>query len=47
MYPPVSSQPNLPALENEVLARWAREHSFQQSIDMRDAGTDGSNEFVF
>ncbi|MEC8487071.1 MAG: isoleucine--tRNA ligase, partial [Actinomycetota bacterium] len=47
MYPPVSSQPNLPALESEVLARWAREHSFQQSIDMRDAGTDGSNEFVF
>ena len=47
MYPPVSSQPNLPALENKVLARWAREHSFQQSIDMRDAGTDGSNEFVF
>ncbi|HAZ32643.1 MAG TPA: isoleucine--tRNA ligase, partial [Acidimicrobiaceae bacterium] len=47
MYPPVSSQPNLPALESEVLARWAREHSFQQSIDMRDAGIDGSNEFVF
>ena len=47
MYPPVSSQPNLPALEREVLARWAREYSFQQSIDMRDAGTDGSNEFVF
>ena len=47
MYPPVSSQPNLPALESEVLAQWAREHSFQQSIDMRDAGTDGSNEFVF
>ena len=47
MYPPVSSQPNLPALESEVLARWAREYSFQQSIDMRDAGTDGSNEFVF
>ena len=38
---PVSSQPNLPALESEVLARWAREYSFQQSIDMRDAGTTG------
>ena len=47
MYPPVSSQPNLPALEGEVLARWEVENSFQGSIDMRDAGTDGSNEFVF
>ena len=47
MYPPVSSQPNLPALEGEVLARWEAEQAFQQSIDMRDAGANGSNEFVF
>ena len=47
MYPPVSSQPNLPAVEGEVLARWEAESSFQRSIDMRDAGTNGSNEFVF
>ena len=47
MYPPVSSQPNLPDVEAEVLARWAAENSFQQSIDMREAGTNGSNEFVF
>ena len=30
-----------------MLARWAAENSFQQSIDMREAGTNGSNEFVF
>ncbi len=47
MYPPVSSQPNLPAVEGEVLARWEAEQAFQQSIDMRDAGANGSNEFVF
>ena len=43
----VPASPNLPALEEEVLAYWKTDNTFQASIDNRDAGTDGSNEFVF
>ena len=46
-YPTVPSQPDLPALEREVLATWDRDDTFQRSIDARDAGRDGANEFVF
>ena len=46
-YPTVPSQPDLPQIERDVLARWDREQTFQRSIDQRDAGTDGDNEFVF
>lgn len=46
-YPNVPSQPDLPALERAVLDRWEREQTFQRSIDQRDAGTAGDNEFVF
>ena len=46
-YPTVEAQPNLPALERDVLARWEREGTFQRSIDRRDAGLHGDNEFVF
>ena len=46
-YPTVPSQPNLPEIELDVLARWEREQTFQRSVDQRAAGTDGDNEFVF
>ena len=46
-YPTVPSQPQLPAIEREVLDRWERESTFQASIAARDAGTDGDNEYVF
>jgi isoleucyl-tRNA synthetase len=46
-YPTVLSQPDLPQIERDVLARWDSERTFQRSIDQRDAGTDGDNEFVF
>ena len=46
-YPTVASQPSLPAIERDVLDRWEREQTFQASIDARDAGTDGDNEYVF
>ncbi len=46
-YPTVDAQPDLPAIERAVLERWERDGTFQQSIDMRDAGSDGDNEFVF
>jgi isoleucyl-tRNA synthetase len=53
MYPkhqptvPVPSSPSLPALERDVLDFWAGDKTFQSSIDARDAGPKGSNEFVF
>ena len=46
-YPKVDSQPNFPALENETLEFWATDGTFQASIDQRDAGTNGDNEYVF
>lgn len=46
-YPKVDSQPNFPALENETLEFWATDGTFQASIDQREAGTNGDNEYVF
>ncbi len=43
----VTASPDLPALEREVLAYWARDATFQASVDQRPAGHDGDNEFVF
>ena len=46
-YPAVPSQPKLPDLEQAVLARWKDEGTFEQSVEQREPGTDGDNEFVF
>ena len=46
-YPKVDPQPNFPAVENETLDFWATDGTFQASIDQRDAGTNGVNEYVF
>ncbi|NCV75236.1 isoleucine--tRNA ligase [bacterium] len=46
-YPKVDPQPNFPAVENETLDFWASDGTFQASIDQRDAGTNGANEYVF
>ena len=43
----VPASPNLPALEEEVLEYWKKDNTFQASIDNREAGENGSNEFVF
>jgi isoleucyl-tRNA synthetase len=43
----VPASPDLPALERDVLAHWESDGTFQASIDQRDAGEDGSNEYVF
>ncbi|GAA2724529.1 isoleucine--tRNA ligase [Cellulomonas aerilata] len=45
--PAVPASPDLPALEKDVLAYWAADGTFRASIDNRDAGPDGGNEFVF
>jgi len=44
---PVAPSPDLPALERDVLAHWDADGTFQASIDQRDAGEAGSNEYVF
>ena len=43
----VPSAPSFPQVEEAVLAYWKDDRTFQASIDQRDAGTDGGNEFVF
>ena len=43
----VPASPRFPELEKRVLAYWAEDGTFQASIDARDAGENGSNEFVF
>jgi isoleucyl-tRNA synthetase len=43
----VPSNPKFPAIEEQVLAYWDADGTFQASIDQRDAGEDGTNEFVF
>jgi isoleucyl-tRNA synthetase len=46
-YPPVESQPSFPAIEAVVLERWNTDQTFEESVNQRSAGSDGSNEFVF
>jgi isoleucyl-tRNA synthetase len=43
----VPASPDLPALERDVLAYWDADGTFQASIDQRDAGENGANEYVF
>ena len=43
----VASAPTFPAIEEAVLAYWESDDTFTASVEQRDAGTDGSNEFVF
>lgn len=46
-YPQVDPQPNFPRIEEGVLARWAKDNTFAQSVAAREAGDKGNNEFVF
>ncbi len=46
-YPSVPSHPNLPEIEHAMLDRWQRDDTFQRSVDGREAGNEGDNEFVF
>ncbi|HEV2781974.1 MAG TPA: isoleucine--tRNA ligase [Actinophytocola sp.] len=43
----VPAQPSFPALEEKVLDYWARDKTFQATVDARPAGENGANEFVF
>jgi isoleucyl-tRNA synthetase len=44
---PVAASPALPEIEHAVLDYWAGDKTFQASVDARDAGPNGDNEFVF
>ncbi len=43
----VPSAPLFPEIEERILRYWDGDGTFQASVDNRDAGTDGDNEFVF
>jgi isoleucyl-tRNA synthetase len=43
----VPASPDLPAVERRVLEYWAADKTFQASVEFRDAGVDGRNEYVF
>ncbi|MFF1383091.1 isoleucine--tRNA ligase [Arthrobacter sp. NPDC058288] len=43
----VSASVKFPEIEERILKYWDQDGTFQASIDQREAGKDGSNEFVF
>ncbi|MEJ7801571.1 MAG: class I tRNA ligase family protein, partial [Ilumatobacter sp.] len=43
----VPSNPRFPEIEERVLAYWEADDTFRASVEQRDAGVDGANEFVF
>ncbi|MEV0566407.1 isoleucine--tRNA ligase [Dactylosporangium sp. NPDC050588] len=45
--PGVPASPDLPEVERGVLDYWAADKTFEASVEQRDAGVDGANEFVF
>ena len=46
-YPPVATSPSFPKIEEQVLAEWKRNNTFVTSVDNREAGVNGANEYVF
>lgn len=43
----VASSPRFPEIEEAVLTYWESDDTFRASVEQRDAGQDGANEFVF
>lgn len=43
----VSPSPRFPQIEEAVLAYWEADDTFRASVEQREAGEDGANEFVF
>ena len=43
----LTPSPTFPEIEKAVLAYWAEHDTFTQSVERREAGENGSNEFVF
>jgi isoleucyl-tRNA synthetase len=43
----VTGHPDFPQVERAVLKYWAKDKTFQASVDQRSAGENGDNEYVF
>ena len=43
----VPASPSFPRVEEAVLRYWEQDGTFRASVDRRDPGPDGANEFVF
>src|SRR5690606_17616666 len=43
----VPASPDLPAVERRVLDFWANDKTFVASVEAREPGANGSNEYVF
>lgn len=46
-YPPVPDRADLPRIEETILDFWDEDGTFAASVENREAGENGSNEFVF
>ncbi len=46
-YPDVPPRADYPALEREILDRWERNGTFERSVEAREAGADGGQQYVF
>ena len=46
-YPQVEPQPNFPLLESKTLEYWKQDQTFEASLALHGAGSNGENEFVF
>jgi isoleucyl-tRNA synthetase len=44
---PVAASPSFPSIEDRILAYWKADGTFGASVEARDAGPDGANEYVF
>lgn len=43
----LAQNPNFPEMEERILEFWDKDGTFRASVDQRDPGEDGANEFVF
>ncbi|WP_371164479.1 isoleucine--tRNA ligase [Buchananella felis] len=43
----VEVSPSFPAIERDVLEYWKQDSTFEASVEAREAGENGSNEFIF
>ena len=46
-YPPVPARADYPGLERRILERWREADTFRRSVDAREPGERGANEYVF
>ncbi len=47
IYPHVEAKPDFPAIESRILAYWEEHGVFEASVEAREAGESGQNDYVF